>query len=182
MARRTRKKPVLIKDEILDATPERIALAMAVNDDGEVLDDGYDWVNAAEIDPREQVINRVRRFRHTMLDRLHRNGKLTWGQWYAGDRYREAHARAQIESVVVASYGERTSNGEVAYGLPRTISQLRARQQLRDYRAALPRDMQGFMDRFLIRDALPRYGGRAHFRQIGEVRKALDLLAIHMRL
>ena len=51
-----------------------------VNDDGEILDDGYEWVNAAEIDPREQGINRVRRFRHTMLDRLYNNDKLTyWG-------------------------------------------------------------------------------------------------------
>jgi hypothetical protein len=179
---RGRKYRTVMPAIIIDATPERIAMAMAVNDDGEILDDGYTWTNAAEIDPREQAINRVRRFQHTMLDRLHRNHKLTWVQWYAGDTFRSTHARAQLEGNVVSSYGERTSKGEIAYGLPHTIGQLNARQRLREYRDAIPKDMRGFMERFLIRDALPRYGGRAHFRQMTEIRKALDELAAYMRL
>lgn len=170
---RGRKRAIRVEAHIIiDATPER--LAMAAND--------HDYVNAAEIDPREQTINRVRRFRDTMLDRLYRNDKLTWVQWYAGDQYRDTHARAQIEAKLSSSYGERTSAGEIGYGLPRTIGQLNARQRLREYRSAMPMHMQGFMDRFLIRDALPRYGGRAHFRQMSEIRKALDVLAMHMRM
>lgn len=179
---RGRKKQAVVFQEIVDATPERIIKALAINDDGEILDDGSEWINAAEIDPREQAINRVRRFRHTMLDRLHHTQKLTWVQWYAGDRYRETYARSQIESSAIASYGERTSNGEIAYGLPRTIGQLKARQIMREYRQAIPTNMRGFMDRFLIRDALPRYGGRAHNRQVSDIRNALDTLAQFMRL
>lgn len=166
----------------VEATPERINMAMAVNDDGEILDDGFDWVNAAEIDPVEQGINRVRRFKHTMLDRLYRNERLTWVQWYAGEVYRNTHARAQVDAKLCAGYGERTSAGEIAYGLPRTMGQLKARERLRQYRDAMPFEMRGFMDRFLIRDALPRYGGRAHFRQMTDVRNALDVLALFMRL
>lgn len=157
---------------IVDATPER--MAMAAND--------QDFVNAAEIDPVEQAINRVRRFRDTMLDRLYRNEKLTYVQWYAGDQYRDLHARAQTEAKVCASYGERSGASEIGYGLPRTVGQLHARQRLRECRSVMPIHMQGFMDRFLIRDALPRYGGRAHFRQMSEIRKALDVLAQYMRL
>lgn len=167
--------------KIIEATPERIALARSVNDDG-VVDQGFEWISAAEIDPREQAINRVRRFRHTMLDRMHRKGQLTWVQWYAGDRYRETHALSMIEGAVCAAYGERTSSGEVSYGLPRTIGQLKARQRLREYRSTMPFHIQRFMDRFLIEDALPRYCGRAHVRQVTDIRKTLDGLAEYMRL
>ena len=69
----------------VDATPERLAKG-----------DDSEFVNAAEIDPAEQAINRVRRFRSSTLDRLHMAGKLTWPQFYAGDQYRNAHARAAM--------------------------------------------------------------------------------------
>lgn len=166
--RKRRIAPALRK--IIDATPERIAKDP----------EGHEWVNAAEIDPAEQGINRVRRFRDTMLDRLHRREKLTLAQWTAGDLYRRTHDAATSEPSVCASYGERTSAGEVGYGLPRTEGQIKARQRLRDMRDQFPREMQGFMDRFLVRDALPRYGGRAHFRQVSEIRSALDELAMFL--
>src|SRR3546814_13181336 len=108
--------------------------------------------NPAEIDDTEQAIGRVRRFRSATIDRLHKNGKLTWVQWYAGDVYRNTHARAALTPPVVAGYGERTSAGEISYGLARTDSQLRARKFLRECRASIPFEMRGFMDRLLIHD------------------------------
>ncbi|MGE4321942.1 MAG: hypothetical protein AB7E60_02810 [Sphingobium sp.] len=155
----------------VDATPERLAKG-----------DHFEWVNAAEIDPREQAINRVRRFRSSMLDRLHVNGKIDWAQWYAGDCYRNAHARAAMSSAVVAAYGERTTVGECSYGLARTESQARARDFLRQCRAQIPVDMRGFMDRFLVHDDLPRYGGNQYNRTVKQIRQTLDQLAYFMRL
>src|SRR3546814_6721906 len=71
-----------------------------------------------------QAIGRVRRFRSSHLDRLHKNGRLSWRQFYAGDVYRNTHARAALTPPVVAGYGERTSAGEISYGLARTDSQI----------------------------------------------------------
>jgi len=72
MTRRRRKKVAVAFVPHVDATPERLAKG-----------DISEYVNAAEIDPNEQAINRVRRFRSSMLDRLHNNGQITWHQWYA---------------------------------------------------------------------------------------------------
>ena len=154
----------------VDATPERIAKGES------------EFVNPAEIDSSEQAIGRVRRFRASKLDRLHKAGRLTWIQWYAGDCYRNAHHRARFGLALVASYGERTTGGENSYGLPRTEAQLRARRFVMDARAQWPQSMQGFMDRLLIHDDLPRYGGRNAIRKMTEIRNALDVLAGWMRL
>lgn len=172
MARRRGKKKVAVAFvPHVDATPERLAKG-----------DDSEWVNAAEIDDREQAINRVRRFRSSMLDRLHNNGQITWHQWYAGDCYRNAHARAAMSPSVVAAYGERTTVGECSYGLARTESQVRARNFLRQCREQIPFDMRGFMDRFLIHDDLPRYGGNQYNRTVKQIRRTLDSLALFMRI
>ncbi|MCB4860778.1 hypothetical protein K7W03_14380 [Sphingobium sp. PNB] len=172
MARRRSKKKVAVAYvPPVDATPERLAKG-----------DDSEWVNAAEIDDTEQAINRVRRFRSSTLDRLHNNGKISWPQWYAGDQYRNAYHRAAMLPGVVASYGERTTVGECSYGLARTESQVRARQFVRQCREQIPFDMRGFMDRLLIHDDLPRYGGRKAMRSLAEVRRTLDSLADFMRI
>lgn len=169
-ARRKRKEaPAFVP--ALDATLERLSKG-----------DLSEYVNPADIDDREQAIGRVRRFRSSMLDRLHHNGKLTWVQWYAGDTYRNAHARAAITPSVVAGYGERTTSGEISYGLARTDSQLRARKFLRECRDQMPIESRGFMERFLIHDDLPRYGGRRAMQTATEIRRALDMLASAMRI
>lgn len=155
----------------LDATPERLAKG----DDSEI-------VNPAEIDDTEQAITLTRRFRSSTLDRMHKNGKLTWVQWYAGDQYRNAHHRAAFSMSVVAAYGERTTGGECSYGLPRTESQLRARNFVKACRDQIPFEMRGFMDRLLVHDQMPKYGGRAAMRNLSQIRKALDQLAQWMRL
>lgn len=169
--RRSKKKALAAFVPIVDATPERLAK-------GDIIE----WVNAAEIDPREQRINRVRRFRSSMLDRLHRNGQIDYHQWYAGDCYRNAYHRAAMSPAVVASYGERTTVGECSYGLARTETQVRARTFLRQCREQIPFDMRGFMDRFLIHDDLPRYGGNQYMRTVRQIRQTLDRLAMYMRL
>jgi hypothetical protein len=156
-----------------DATPERLA-----KDESEIV--------PAALDHAGERQGRARKFRAAHLDRLHRAGSLTWVQWYAGDCYRNAHHRCQFPLSVVASYGERTSAGEhpgaFGFGLPRQEAQVRARQQLAAMRGQLDRHMIGFMDRFLIHDTMPRYGGRAAMRNMAEIRNALDRLAQYLRL
>lgn len=144
--------------------------------------DQVEWVNPAEIDSAEQPIGLTRRFKSSHLDRLHRNGRLTWTQWYAGDWYRNQHARCSFALSVVASYQARTSASEVNYGLPRTEAQARARRLFMDARRAFPPHMIGFMERLLLHDDLPRYGGRAAMRNIGQIAQALDRLATWLKL
>lgn len=155
----------------VDVTPER----MAKGDDSEFID-------PATIDPSEQAIGRVRRFRSSTLDRLHNAGQLNWPQWYAGECYRNAHARAALAPGVTAAYGERTTVGECSYGLARTETQMRARQFVRQCREQIPFEMRGFMDRLLVHDDLPRYGGRRYYRSLAQIRGTLDTLANYMRI
>jgi hypothetical protein len=163
--RRKRKVRTVSRQEVIDATPERIAK------------DQSEFVNPATIDSSEQNIGLTRRFRASHIDRLYKNGRLTDRQWAAGDWYRDQHARGRFALAVVASYGERTSAGEPAYGLPRTEAQARARQLYRQARDAFPVAMVGFMDRLLVHDELPKYGGRAAYRNLMAIGSALDRLA-----
>jgi hypothetical protein len=157
----------------IDATPERFA-----KDDSDVV--------TALIDRAGERPGKARRFRSSHLDRMHKSGTLNYYQWYAGDWYRNTHNRCQFPLSVVASYGERSGAGEYpgtfGYGLPRQEAQLRARDALRMARAQFPRDMIGFMDRLLIHDSMPRYGGRAAMRNVAQIRRALDTLAGYLQL
>lgn len=158
----------------LDATPERLAREPQAE------------LVAAAIDKAGERRGLARRFRAAHLDRLHKSGSLSYAQWYAGDVYRQTHARCQLGQPVVAAYGERTRAGEhpgsFGYGLAHQESQLRARRMLEKMRATLPRPMLGFMDRLLIHDEMPRYGGRAAMRNLAEIRKGLDALAGFLRV
>jgi hypothetical protein len=175
---RDKKKPIIV--EQLDATPER--LRQAANEGA----DPWEFVDPARIDSI-QPIGLVRRFRATHLDRWYKRDKpdksiLTFRQWYAGDWYRSTHARAGYSMSVIASYGERTSAGEPSYGLARTEAQAQARDLWRDGRNQFPTQMRGFMDRLLIHDDLPRYGGTQRMKNIREVAYALDCLADWLKL
>lgn len=158
----------------LDATPERLAKG-----------DDSDFVNVADLDST-LPISRNRRFKSAHLDRLYQANRatspLTYRQWYAGDWYRTKHSQAGFTLNVIASYGERTSSGEPSYGLPRTEKQLRARALWREARLSFPATMTGFMDRLLIHDEMPRYGGRAHRRSLDQIGDALDRLADFLKL
>lgn len=164
-------KPTAVRINQVDATPERLGKG-----------DEFEFINPAKIDSREQPIGLVRRFRASHLDRLHSNGRLSWVQWYAGDWYRNQHARCSFALSVVASYGEQTSASEPSYGLPRTEAQVRARRIFKRARDSFPRQMLGFMDRFLLYDDLPRYGGRASMRNISQIAGALDCLSVWLCL
>lgn len=172
MAKRGRRR--VATQQIIDATPERLAKG-----------DESEFVNPAEIDSK-QTIALTRRFRSSHLDRLYRkddpSSKLSWAQYYAGDWYRNLHARCHFALSVVASYGERTSAGEPSYGLARTEAQARARQQYREARQHWPEGMTGFMERLLIRNEYPRYGGRAAMRNLDQIRAALSAMARYLRL
>lgn len=164
------KRMLRRKQEVIDATPERIAMGES------------QLVDPSRIDSSEQPIGLTRRFTATHLDRLHKNKRLTWRQWYAGDWYRNQYMHAGIASRVVASYDGRVSGGEPAYGLPSSERQMWARQNWRRARAAIPLTMAGFVDRFVLHDELPRYGGRAAMRSVAELGRALDALADWLRL
>lgn len=157
----------------MDATPERMAK-------------GESDVVLAKIDKAGERPGNARRFRESKLDRLHKSGSITYYQWFAGDWYRNTHDRCQFPLSVVASYGQRTGVGEhpgsFGYGLPRQEAQARARGALRTARAQFPREMIGFMDRLLIHDTMPRYGGRAAMRNLAQIRRALDMLAGYLRV
>jgi len=177
MARARKKVRVrVVAQPVIDATPERLGKG-----------DDFDFINPAKIDSSEQPIGLTRRFRSTHLDRLYRKddperSRLTHRQYAAGDWYRSQHARCSFAMAVISSYGERTSAGEPSYGLPRSEAQARARQVWRTARSRFSIGMVGFMDRFLIHDELPRYGGSAAMRNIQQIQRALDDLADWLQL
>jgi hypothetical protein len=175
---RDKKKPIL--KDVLDATAER--LRQAANEGS----DPWEFVDPSRIDSI-QPIGLVRRFRATHLDRWYKRDKpdksvLTFRQWYAGDWYRSTHARAGFNMSVIASYGERTSQGEPNYGLARTEAQAQARDLWREGRKQFPKHLMGFMDRLLIHDDLPRYGGTQRMKNIRDIGYALDCLADWLKL
>lgn len=168
-ARRRKQAPVFAP--AIDATPERLAMCES------------EHVNPAEIDSSEQPIGYTRRLKAmTRLDKWHRAQVITQRQFDAGNWYRTVYEAGSVEPRVVASYGERSTGGENSYGLARTHRQLAARQALREARSVFSREIVGFMDRFLLRDALPDFRGRRMMHTITEARNALDDLANYLRL
>lgn len=164
-----RKREPKVKLPPMDATPERLA-----KEPDAAMEMVKDERNTAGT-----II--VRRFRTTHLDRLHKNGKLSLQQWQAGEWYRNKHDEGHPSPRVTAQYGHHVPGGEPNYGLARTEYQLRSRQEWLKARSCWSRDQQGFMDRFLVRDELPRYGGRKAMRNIAFIRDALDEMALYLR-
>jgi hypothetical protein len=164
-----KRKRVRIAEEVIDATPERLAKG-----------DESVFIDPAKIDSSEQRIGYVRQFRkESRLDQWHRREIITHRQFIAGHEYRSLHMRAIATPRVVAAYGERTTGGESDYGMARTDAQARARSKWRAARDAIPREMVAFLDKLLIHDSLPHYRGRAQMRSFADCRKALDELALH---
>lgn len=170
MGRGRAKTRRVTRIEVVDATPERIRM------------DESEFINPAEIDSSEQRIGLTRRFKGgTRLDRLALNGRLTEFQWQAGDWYRNTHHRCSFALSVVAKYGEQTSKSEISYGLPATEAQARARSLIREARSKWPASMQGYMDRFLVHDELPRYGGNQYHRSMKDIAGTLQHLSNWLR-
>ena len=168
-AGKARKKEPRDKAPLLDATPERLAK----EPDSEMMPVRDERNKAGTV--------MVRRFRSTHLDRLHKNEKLTLAQWTAGDWYRNRYEEGHPPLRVTANYGEHVPGGEPDYGLARTSHQLRARDEWKRARAQWSREQQGYMDRLLLRDELPRYGGRRAMQSMTFIRNALDDLASYLR-
>lgn len=164
-----RPRETKIKAPPMDATPERLA-----KEPDAIMIEVKDEKNTAGA-----VI--VRRFRSTHLDRLHKNGKLTYQQWMAGEWYRNKHDEGHPAPRVTAQYGHHVPGGEPNYGLARTEHQLRSRQEWLAARSSWTREQQGFMDRFLVRDELPRYGGRKAMKSMAFIRDALDDMREYLR-
>src|SRR3546814_7664241 len=99
MAKLALKRKRVSATDVIDATPERLAKG-----------DDSTFVNPAEIDSGEQHISLTRRFTLSHIDRLYRNEKLTWEQWYAGDWYRTQYFIGAIGSRVTGAYEPRTSD------------------------------------------------------------------------
>lgn len=177
MGGKSKKKPVFQDD----ATKER--LRHAQNDGA----DPWEFVDPSRIDSI-QPIGLVRRFRATHLDRWYKRDKpeksiLTYRQWSAGDWYRNTYYRAVRAPSVIASYGERVTGGEPDYGLARTDAQIKARELWREARETFQRNMVGFMDRFLLHNELPRYGGgKDRGYAVSSVRVELDGLGDWLKL
>jgi hypothetical protein len=152
-SRRTREAGLRLPGvRIVDATPERIAMA-----------DHSEQVNPAEIDSSEQPIGRVRRFKDSAVDRLHRRGALTYAQWYACDWYMKLHVAAFSLPRVVADYGRsHGGDGERNVGLPQSEAQLASRKLLLSARGHLPAQMVRLFEQVVVEDSMPPLGsGRA---------------------
>lgn len=178
-----KRKP---KIEMLDATPERLERAIEESDGSQA----WDYVDPSRIDSHK-TIGLVRRFRAAHLDRWYirdsSKSQLTFRQWYAGDWYRNTHARAGFGLSVVAAYGERVSGSEPAYGMPRTMRQADARKLWREARATFPSHMAAFMDGLLLHDFIPGYASTRAGRKgreaiLNEIRASLDCLADWLKI
>ena len=165
------RKVQIMRHQFIDATPERLAKG-----------DEFEFIDPATIDSGEQPIGRVRRFRASHLDRLNNHGKLTGTQYDAGDWYRNMHTRSRFALSCVGSYGERSSASEPSYGLPRTEAQARARQLFRRAREQFPAVNASLMDRLLIDNELPLFGGRVPLSIMTRIRHSLNALAAWLLL
>lgn len=125
--------------------------------------------------------NRGRRyFRTSHLDRLHKNGKLTYEQQQAGEWYRTQYAKCRYDSVKISKYGEAIS-GVPAFDVEERKQD--ARDLFRVARAEIPRELVGFMDRFLLHDRWPQSRHQsARKGYLADVRRGLDELVRFLRL
>lgn len=171
MGRVRKRKKFEVAEQVVDATPERIAKG-----------DDFEFINPALIDSSEQPNSYARRFKSTTLDRLLRNGAITGRQFDAGDWLREQYERCGFETRVTASWQEPVSGGEPSCGLARTEFQASARRLYREALDAIPTHMLGYTVRLVIHDQQPRYGGNQYYRTIRELGVALDRLATWRRI
>ena len=173
---------------VYTGTPER--LERAVEEAGQSRD-AWEDIDPSRIDSRNEI-RLVRRFKATHLDRFYskddpKRSKLTFRQYYAGDWYRNTHARAGYSFSCIASYGERVSGSEPSYGLARTERQADARKLWREAKEQFPSHMRGFMDMLLLHDEIPGYAGTRAGRRgreaiLREICFALDELADWLKL
>ncbi len=126
--------------------------------------------------------NKGRRyFRLRHLDRLHKAGKLTYEQHQAGDWYRTQWEAGRYDAARTADWTRVRGQNVVQFILPTNAQQ--ARDNWRAARSLIPRQIVGFMDRFLLHDHWPTV--RQHKDRgsnMVTLTTGLNLLASYLRL
>lgn len=110
------------------------------------------------------------KFRH--LDRMHKAGVFDDVQYAAGIWYRHMHERGRYDAPKTSNLDSVSGGG--ASGFHVTDAAQFARDRWRAARAAMPLDMVGFMDAFLLRNKWPKMHHRARFRTLQRMREALE--------
>jgi len=121
-----------------------------------------------------------RYFRLRNLDRLHRNGKLTYEQHQAGAWYRDQWEMGRYDSTRTMDL-TRTERGSGAVGFSERIQD--ARDRWREARKQIPMRLVGFADRFLLHDEWPNPLQQRHRESnLSQLKEALNVLVVHLRL
>lgn len=121
-----------------------------------------------------------RYFKVSHLDRLHRNGKLTYDQLQAGKWYRDHFDLGRYDKPASPDYTRVRGQNVVQFDLPSSTQD--ARDRWRAARKAFDHRDVGFMDRLLLRDEWPRFGQhRSREAMLTTLRHNLDRLAAYLR-
>lgn len=113
-----------------------------------------------------------RQFKSWHLDRLHKAGVFDDLQYAAGVWYRQQHERGRYEAPKTSNLDSVGGGG--GGGINVSDATQFARDRWRSARAALPDDMVGFMDAFLLRNRWPKMHHREKFRTVARMRDALE--------
>lgn len=122
-----------------------------------------------------------RYFRLQHLDRLHRNGKLTYEQHAAGAWYRARWDAGRYDQPRTADYTKVRGENVVTFDLP--VNAQQARDQWHAARSAISKNLVGMVDQLVIRDHWPR-ANHHHGRKsnLAILIEGLNELALHLKL
>jgi hypothetical protein len=113
-----------------------------------------------------------RAFKSWHLDRLHKAGAFDDLHYAAGVWYRHMHERGRYDAPKMSNL--ESVGGSFGAGVNISDATQFARDQWRKARAAIPLDMLGFMDAFLLHNRWPKMHHRERFRTIHKIRDALE--------
>lgn len=154
---------------------------VAANDQSKLLVLTPEQLASGDYDTMSGAKSGQRYFRTSHLDRLHRNGKLTWEQRQAGDWYRTKWAESRYDAVRTPNWEQEvwcSGASEIAL----YDASMAAREAFRRARGEIPADLVGFMDRLLLKDEWPQARQqRARNSYLTMTRNGLDALCRHLR-
>lgn len=118
-----------------------------------------------------------RYFRLSHLDRLHKNGKLTYEEHQAGTHYRDLFEMGRYDCPRTSDY-QRVRCGNVV-----SFDMSTRREDARDRWRAARKEIQmrdvGFADRFLLRDEWPSVHHRQLSKHLERLKSVLKTLGAH---
>lgn len=120
-----------------------------------------------------------RYYRLQHIDRLHKNGRLTYEQHQAAAMYRDLYDAGRYDAPRTQDWTRVRGENVVNFTMP--TKQQDARDRFNDARKEIPRKLVGFVDRLLLRNEWPKVHHRAAARNLTDLRNALDTLAAHFR-